>query len=349
MSETTTAEKSTDVVELQPIAAPTPQPPVVRTAPTPFVAGNRVRPIVPTSLAEVAKLAAVISESGLAPYGMKTVQQVAVAIMYGAEIGLPPMQALQSIAVINGRPTIYGDAGVALIRDSGLLTGFKEWIDGEGDAMTAHCEVERAGVEKIERTFSVADAKVAKLWGKKGRDGGDTPWITYPKRMMTFRARWWAFRDLFADILRGFQFAEEVQDYPPVEAEVETQSITARLPGPKAVEGEGFDHERIGEEVASTGNGGLDAAVEHAVGKEGDDGFTDDERKMIADATAALEECGTQKEIDVLAGEYANSIATMSEKMAAAMYTAIKARREALAAAPKKKPAKKEHVSETLV
>ncbi len=153
----------------------------------------------------------------------------------------------------------------------------------------------------------------------------------------------------FPHILAGIYDLEEAAAARAVDI-TPPSSITDRLPGPKpSDEGEGFDHERIGEEVASTGNGGLDAAVEHAVGKEGDDGFTDDERKIIADATAALEECGTQKEIDVLAGEYANSIATMSEKMAAAIYAAIKARREALAASPKKKAAKKEAAPATLV
>ncbi len=43
--------------------------------------------------------------------------------------------------------------------------------------------------------FSVGDAVVAKLWGKRGYNGKDTPWITNPKRMLKMRARGFGLRD----------------------------------------------------------------------------------------------------------------------------------------------------------
>lgn len=62
--------------------------------------------------------------------------------------------------------------------------------------------------------FSVKDAKRAGLWGKSG------PWSTYPDRMLTMRARSWALRDEFADILKGIIAAEEAQDYPSEQGQV---------------------------------------------------------------------------------------------------------------------------------
>src|SRR5690606_6210149 len=62
----------------------------------------------------------------------------------------------------------------------------------------------------IKATFSVADAKKAGLWGKQG------PWQQYPKRMLSMRARAFALRDGFADVLRGLGIAEEVQDHQPI-------------------------------------------------------------------------------------------------------------------------------------
>ena len=76
------------------------------------------------------------------------------------EIGLPPMQAIQSIAIINNRPTIYGDGALALVRASGLLEEMNERTDGQGDAMVAICTVKRRGEPQATvRQFSVVDAK----------------------------------------------------------------------------------------------------------------------------------------------------------------------------------------------
>lgn len=170
----------------------------------PLKAGGRVAAIIPQSVEEVFRIAKAISASGLAPNGMKSVEQITVAIMHGAEIGLPPMQAIQRIAVVNGRPTIWGDAVPALL----LSRGFRlnERVTGEGDDRAAVCEVCRPDGTKIERRFSVSDAKAAMLWGKAG------PWKSYPDRMLQMRARGFAARDGAADVLAGLYISEEVQD-----------------------------------------------------------------------------------------------------------------------------------------
>lgn len=170
----------------------------------PLRAGGRVTAIIPQSVEEVFRLAKAMAASGLAPNGMKSVEQITIAIMHGAEIGLPPMQSVQRIAVVNGRPTIWGDAVPALL----LARGFKirEWVDGAGDARAAHCEVMRPDGDKIERAFSIGDARKANLWEKAG------PWKQYPERMLQMRARGYAARDGAADVLSGLYVAEELQD-----------------------------------------------------------------------------------------------------------------------------------------
>jgi hypothetical protein len=131
------------------------------------------------------------------------------AIQHGAEIGLSPMQSLQNIACINGRPAIWGDAALALVVGSHVCEYVTEGVDGEGDKMVAMCFAKRRGYEKATIVrFSVEDAKKAGLWGKSG------PWTQYPKRMLQLRARGFALRDAFPDVLRGLVTAEEAQDYP---------------------------------------------------------------------------------------------------------------------------------------
>lgn len=130
------------------------------------------------------------------------------AIQHGSEVGLSPMQSLQSIAVINGRPTIWGDAALALVQSSPVCEWVKEYVEGQGDGLTAVCEAKRRGypAPTVSR-FSMADAKRAGLAGKSG------PWSQYPERMLALRARGFALRNAFADCLRGLVTAEEAQDY----------------------------------------------------------------------------------------------------------------------------------------
>ena len=153
---------------------------------------------------------------------------VCVAMQMGMELGLTPTQALQGIAVVNGRPSIYGDLGTALVRGSGLLENVHERYEGDpqSDAYTAVCELWRAGEKhSIVGTFSVADAKAAKLWGKGG------PWSDYPRRMLMWRARTYAYRDGFADVLRGLTFREEAEDVMPRDV---TASMTVADISPQA-------------------------------------------------------------------------------------------------------------------
>jgi hypothetical protein len=162
------------------------------------------------SLEDAFRFANAIVASGFAPRGMEKPEAVLVAIQLGAELGLTPMAALQNTAVINGRPAIYGDAALALVRASGLLESFNEEEVGEAgkDSFGIKVTATRRDGSKGSETFTVGDAKAAKLWGKSG------PWTDYPRRMLKFRARGFVLRDVFGDVLKGLRTAEEVRDYP---------------------------------------------------------------------------------------------------------------------------------------
>jgi hypothetical protein len=159
------------------------------------------------------------------------------AVQHGAEVGLGPMQAIQSIAVINGRPSIWGDAALALVMASPVCEYVKETIEGEADAATAMCTAKRKGYpEPVVVRFSMADAKRAGLAGKSG------PWSQYPKRMLQLRARGFALRDAFPDVLKGLVTAEEAQDYaanpespPVVVTQPQRTETPASQPAPQPV------------------------------------------------------------------------------------------------------------------
>lgn len=172
--------------------------------------GDAIAPIVPRDFGGVRLIADVLAKAGMAPKGMERPEQLCVAIMHGLEVGLTPMAAVQSIAVIGGRPTVWGDGALALVQASGLLVDMDERLERRPETdggPTAICAVTRKGrPTPIIREFSMSAAQRAGLTGKSG------PWRQYPARMLRMRARAWALRDGFADVLRGLAIREEIAD-----------------------------------------------------------------------------------------------------------------------------------------
>jgi hypothetical protein len=167
------------------------------------------------SVTDAMKFSETVANSDFAPKDFRgKPASCMLAIQCGAELGLAPLQSLQSIAVVNGRPSVYGDAALAVCKASAVCEYVTESIEGDGEQMVATCTAKRRGYpQPTVVKFSVADAKKASLWGKSG------PWSQYPRRMLQMRARGFALRDAFPDVLKGLVTAEEAQDYPqPVAA-----------------------------------------------------------------------------------------------------------------------------------
>lgn len=161
--------------------------------------------LAPQNIEEALKFADMLSKSNLVPKDFQgNSGNILVAVQWGMELGLQPMQSMQNIAVINGRPSLWGDSVIALVKASPVCEYVVEEVNDNG----ATCKVKRRGELEQVRYFTVEDAKKANLWGKQG------PWTQYPKRMLQMRARSWALRDVFPDVLRGMPIAEELMDTP---------------------------------------------------------------------------------------------------------------------------------------
>ncbi|RBO54682.1 transcriptional regulator [Rhodovulum sp. BSW8] len=166
--------------------------------------------LTPKNLEQALQLAEILANSSIVPKDYQGKPgNVLVAIQWGMELGFSPMQAMQNIAPINGRPSLWGDAVLALVRSSGLMVAFKEWEENsDTDNPVAFCYAKRVNGEERTTSFSQEDAKKAGLAGKDG------PWRNYTKRMRQMRARGFCLRDLFTDVLKGMPIAEEVRDMP---------------------------------------------------------------------------------------------------------------------------------------
>lgn len=163
--------------------------------------------LAPASLSEAMEFAKMMADSEMVPKSFRGKPgDVLIAVQMGSEVGLQPMASIQNIAVINGKPGIYGDAGKAILQSKGCILD-EDDIEIVKKNGRARCKITRPGWPPVERTYSIENAKVAGLWNKEG------PWKTNPERQMAWRAFWFAARDVASDLLKGLGGAEELRDY----------------------------------------------------------------------------------------------------------------------------------------
>jgi len=164
----------------------------------------------PKNFEHAFRMANMISKSAMVPkaYANKP-QDVLIAMEMGRSLRLSPLAAVQNIAVINGKPALYGDGMLAVCSGHPDFEDIKEHkiLDQDKKTIGYECIVKRRGRTEVSNLFTIQDAVTANLWGKAG------PWTSYPSRMLQMRARGFALRDSFADALGGVRMAEEVQDY----------------------------------------------------------------------------------------------------------------------------------------
>jgi hypothetical protein len=123
-----------------------------------------------------------------------------VAAETGAALGLEPLQALASIAVINGRATLSSDLMAAVVRRAGHTLRI---VENSPESVTA--TLIRADDKKFEFTVTWDKDKAVKagLWGQKG------PWSQYPTQMLRARAITEVARQGASEALMGMIYSPE--------------------------------------------------------------------------------------------------------------------------------------------
>lgn len=149
-----------------------------------------------------------------------------VAAETGAALGLEPLQALASIAVINGRATLSSDLMAAVIRRAGHTLRI---VENSPESVTA--TLIRADDKKFEFTVTWDKDKAVKagLWGQRG------PWSQYPTQMLRARAITEVARQGASEALMGMIYSPE--DFGATitdTGEVIEAEIVADTPAPAA-------------------------------------------------------------------------------------------------------------------
>ena len=171
-------------------------------------------------------LAKQLASSELVPKSFRgKPQDLFICWAMGYQVGLTPEQSMQCIAVINGKPAMWGDDMLAICMAHKEFDDIDESpIRNKDDAIIGYvCTVMRKGKKPKINDFTLDMAKKAGLLAKGG------VWTQYPERMLKLRARAFSLRDAFPDALKGIKPREEVEDYTETEYKIVEGSRTEFL------------------------------------------------------------------------------------------------------------------------
>lgn len=166
------------------------------------------------------------------------------AILYGAELGLTPIQSLQQIFTVHGSPGMYARTMVALLKSRGYRFSTTESTDERvtvwgaspiGDEETATWDIERATRAGYVPTIDEGTGKF-KVNGK-GNLIGNEKYLTDPQAMLYAKAAAEVCRKLAPDVLLGIAYTEgdissEDRPTPPKKVDVRqvgVDELKARL------------------------------------------------------------------------------------------------------------------------
>ena len=167
-------------------------------------------------VAEVAKLAQHIAGTEFVPKGLRgNAPAVCAAILYGREVGLPPMTSLRDIYVTNGRPAMYAEAMRGLVLAAGHDI---EVTESTGAVCTMRSRRKGRTEWTAPVSWNLDMARAAGLLPAKP----DSAWNHYPRQMLVARCTAELCRRDFPDVIHGMTTVEEVDDRPR-EADSEAQ------------------------------------------------------------------------------------------------------------------------------
>lgn len=152
----------------------------------------------PTPFDDTFRLAKRIAETDFAPKALRgNPNAVLACILTGQELGIGGMKALQSINIIEGRPTLSAELMRALVFAAGHRLDITK---STNDHVTLYGR--RRGGSAAQVTWTLDDAQRAKLTGNPA-------WAKYPRAMLLARATSELCRMLFPDIIGGLYTPEE--------------------------------------------------------------------------------------------------------------------------------------------
>lgn len=188
---------------------------------SPLTVDKKSQMIVARDNGELVRMIKIFMAGVALPKTLDTEAKVITAWQAAASLKVPPIVAIQNMAIIHGSLTIWGQLPKALADATGEMQDFQLLlIDKEqniicldnknlsAEVWGAVCKIQRKGRSKNEYWFTREDAIKAGLLSKSG------PWKDYTKIMLSRRAIATAIKFEFPDAIMGIGIAEEVNEAP---------------------------------------------------------------------------------------------------------------------------------------
>lgn len=173
------------------------------------------------------RIAKALASSQLVPkefQGQQGLANVLVAMEISGRMGLSPLQVMQNLHVIHGRPSWSSQFIIATINGCGRFTPLDYNITGEGDGMACQAVATEiaTGKELKGPTVSIAMAKKEGWYSKTG-----SKWQSFPELMLRYRAAAFWGRVYVPEYLVGMKTQEEVIEIEAVDVSESKKSKPA--------------------------------------------------------------------------------------------------------------------------
>lgn len=184
--------------------------------------GEKPAAIVPRTFAEVLVICQALATADLAPKNLRgKATDMALVIMTGAEVGLPPMASLRLYTTWDGVPRLMAEGVRAIILQSPAIEYFEMSTCDDNHATWIG---KRRGRPEKSVTWTLERAKKAGLMSKD-------VWQKYQQDMLNARASMQLGRILAPDVVAGMVALEEARDGDLIEANaIESKPVFAAPP-----------------------------------------------------------------------------------------------------------------------
>lgn len=176
------------------------------------------------------RIAKALASSALVPkeyQGQQGLANTLVAMEIAGRMNLSPLQVMQNLHVIHGRPSWSSQFIIAMINGCGRFTPLDYNVSGEGDALSCFAYATEIATGK-ELRGPVVTMAMAKREGWATKSG--SKWQTMPDLMIRYRAAAFWGRLYVPEFLVGMKTQEEVVDIEEVQV-TEQPSIVDDLNG----------------------------------------------------------------------------------------------------------------------
>lgn len=172
---------------------------------------------------QAVKLAETLAKSSIVPSHFRGKgADVFACLVLGSELGFQPMQALNSIVMIQGNATLKAQTMLALVKAKCPNSKIVIKLDEQGKGASCFAKRDKddsddEGYLAVWNFDKAMKAKFAQSWDKDLKKWVvKHTWEGQPVNMSKWRAISEALRVVFPDVLQGIYATEELEDLPPI-------------------------------------------------------------------------------------------------------------------------------------